>query len=66
MVNFPSGISEMTITGDQAGGSFVLDDATYTTAPPATAAPEPSYLPVFAAIFLVSGVVFGVRSLGRK
>jgi len=38
--SFASGISSVTITGDPAGTSFVLDDATYTTAAPA-AVPEP-------------------------
>lgn len=35
-VAFTSGISRITITGDPAGGSFTLDDVTY------TAVPEPS------------------------
>jgi hypothetical protein len=32
-VSFTGGVSSVTITGDPAGGSFTLDDATYTTAP---------------------------------
>jgi len=36
----PSGISRVTITGDPAGGSFALDDATYSTGP--STVPEPS------------------------
>jgi hypothetical protein len=39
-VNFPSGTSSVTITGDLAGTSFVLDDATITTA--SVSVPEPS------------------------
>ena len=38
-ISFASGISSVTITGDPAGGSFVLDDATYPTAD--TPVPEP-------------------------
>ena len=38
-VAFSGGISRLTITGDAFGGSFTLDDATYTTV---TAVPEPS------------------------
>lgn len=39
-VSFSSGISSVTITGDPAGGSFALDDATITATD--TAVPEPS------------------------
>ncbi len=39
-VSSASGISRVTITGDPAGGSFALDDATYSTT--AAAMPEPS------------------------
>lgn len=38
-VSFAGGISSVTITGDPAGGSFVLDDVTYTSA-----VPEPNSL----------------------
>ena len=41
-VTFPSGISSVTITGDPAGTSFVLDDATIGTA--TSSVPEPSSL----------------------
>jgi hypothetical protein len=37
-VNFASGISSVIITGDPAGGSFVMDDLTITSA-----APEPNF-----------------------
>lgn len=47
-VVFPSGISEVTITGDPLGGSFTLDDATISTI-----TPEPSSL-----IWLVT-ITFG-------
>ena len=33
-ISFPNGISSVTITGDPAGGSFTMDDATYTSAVP--------------------------------
>ena len=42
-VAFAGGISAVTITGDPGGGSFVMDDITYTTAA-ATTAPEPDSL----------------------
>jgi hypothetical protein len=45
-----SGISHVTITGDPAGGSFVLDDFTYT--PSATPVPEPATL----SLVLLGGV----------
>ena len=41
-VSFAGGISSITITGDPAGGSFAVDDVTYTSV--ATAVPEPPYL----------------------
>ena len=44
-VSFAGGISSVTITGDPAGGSFVLDNATYTT--PAASVPEPSSIFLF-------------------
>jgi hypothetical protein len=43
-VAFTNGISSITITGDLAGGSFTLDDATYT---PVTTTPEPATLTLF-------------------
>jgi hypothetical protein len=45
-VSFASGISSVTITGDPLGGSFVIDNATYTTA--GTGVPEPSSWTLFA------------------
>ncbi len=45
---FAGGISSITITGDLAGGSFVLDDLTYT--PAAALVPEPNSI-----YLLVSG-----------
>jgi hypothetical protein len=41
-VSFTGGISSVTITGDPLGGSFAMDDATYTTA--GTTVPEPGSL----------------------
>jgi hypothetical protein len=41
-VNYGAGISEVTITGDPAGGSFVMDDITYTTPSTTSAVPEPA------------------------
>ena len=53
-VSFASGISSVTITGDPAGGSFVMDDVTYTTA-----VPEPGSI-----ILLLSGMA-GVLAIRR-
>ena len=41
-VRFDSGISSVTIMGDPAGGSFVMDDVTYTTSQ--ATVPEPNSL----------------------
>jgi hypothetical protein len=43
-VSFAGGISSVTITADLAGGSFALDDATYTTT---SGVPEPGSLFLF-------------------
>jgi hypothetical protein len=45
-VTFISGISSVTITGDPAGGSFVMDDISYTTP-----TPEPESLALILAGF---------------
>jgi hypothetical protein len=60
-LSFTGGISSVTITGNPAGGSFTLDDATYTTAS-ATTVPEPT------APFLISiGIVLlAVISIPKK
>jgi len=55
-IAFGGGISSVTITGDPAGSSFVMDDVTYTTAS-TTPTPEPSsgpalMLPITLIIFL--------------
>jgi hypothetical protein len=47
-VSFPNGISRVIITGDPAGTSFVLDDATITT--PAASVPEPSSIILFLSV----------------
>ena len=60
-VNFASGISSVTITGDPAGGSFMLDDASYTTA--VTGVPEPSSFPL---CFTGLGVLFAVWGFRGK
>jgi hypothetical protein len=46
-VAFASGISSVTITGDLLGGSFVMDDATYTAVGSGT--PEPTNITLFLA-----------------
>jgi hypothetical protein len=55
-----SAISEITITGDPAGGSFVLDDATYTTS--TTVSPEPSYSALLTLCFFAGLILFRFRS----
>src|ERR1017187_371454 len=57
-VSFAGGISSVTITGDPGGGSFALDDATYTT--PDTTVPEPD------TIFLLLIGTAGLSALRRK
>lgn len=52
---FAGGMSEVTITGDPAGGSFALDDASYADA--ASAVPEPST--ALTSIFAVIATVIG-------
>lgn len=41
-LTFASGISSVTITGDPGGGSFALDDLTYSTQMPTSPVPEPN------------------------
>jgi hypothetical protein len=47
-VSFASSISSVTITGDPAGGSFVMDDATLATAD-TESVPEPTTFSLIAA-----------------
>lgn len=47
------GISRVTVAGDPAGGSFVMDDFTYTTAANPTPVPEPATL----GLLLIGGAV---------
>jgi hypothetical protein len=54
-VSFGDGISSVTITGDPAGGSFVMDDISFTSA-----VPEPSSL-----LLLVTGAL-AIRVLRRR
>jgi len=55
-VDFAGGISSVTITGDPLGGSFVMDDVTYTTAD----VPEPK-----SSFFFLSGAA-ALFTLRRK
>jgi hypothetical protein len=57
-VSFASGISSVTITGDPAGGSFVLDDAAYSTE--SSTVPEPSSMAL-----LLSGIISFAASKRR-
>jgi hypothetical protein len=59
-VSSASGVSRVTITGDLAGGSFALDDATYSTA--VSTVPEPSSLSL---CILFAGLM-ALYSLGRQ
>ncbi len=54
-VSFAGGISSITITGDPAGGSFVMDDVSYTTA-----VPEPG------SIFLLLSGLAGMLAFRRR
>ena len=54
-VNFASGISSITISSDPLGGSFVMDDATYTST-----APEPS------SIFLLLSGTAGLLAFRKR
>jgi hypothetical protein len=58
-VLFASGISSVTITGASLGGSFVMDDATLTTAD-TTAVPEPG------SIFLLLSGMAGMLAIRRR
>lgn len=50
----PGGISSVTITGDVAGTSFVMDDITYTVPEPATV------------VYLSLTAIAGLITIGRK
>ena len=56
-VAFAGGISRVTIAGDPAGSSFVLDDVTVKT--PASAVPEPS---AFLLVLITAVVLLGSRA----
>jgi hypothetical protein len=59
-ITFAGGISEVTINGDPAGGSFALDDPSYTTGTTgATSVPEPRTL-------LLVALAMACVTLGRK
>lgn len=57
-VSFTGGISGITITGDSGGGSFVMDDAAFTTSPGAV--PEPGSI-----LLLLSGTA-GLLSVRKR
>jgi len=57
-VNSPGDIVSVTITGDPAGTSFVMDDMTYTT--PGAAVPEPSGIALFSTMLLT---ILGLHKL---
>jgi hypothetical protein len=61
-INYAGGIGSIMITGDPAGGSFVLDDAAYTSLP-ATTTPEPS---CFVLAVLPIAVLVIARAYKRK
>ncbi len=54
-VHFPGGLYSVTITGDPAGGSFVIDDATFTSA-----VPEPK------SIFLLFSSILSLLAVRRN
>jgi hypothetical protein len=59
-VSSAGGISSLTITGDLAGGSFVLDDATFTSG--SSTVPEPNSL----ALFLSGSIIIVTLGSRRK
>ena len=58
-LSFAAGISSMTITGDPAGGSFVLDDLTITSATESPV-PEPS------SFLLAAPIALFALAIGRR
>lgn len=58
--SIPNGIARIVITGSPGGGSFVMDDATFTTGTP-TAVPEPSSI-----VLLLTGAGGGILARFRK
>jgi hypothetical protein len=60
-VTFATGISSVTITGDPAGGSFVLDDATITPFGSPATVPEPGTSVPLAVAAIALGAVFRRR-----
>ncbi|MBV8732701.1 MAG: hypothetical protein JO336_23060, partial [Acidobacteriia bacterium] len=62
-VSSNSGISLITITGDPAGGSFALDDATYSL--PSTSVPEPPLWAMVALVFAALSIAVFRRALSR-
>ena len=57
-LSFADGISSVTIAGDPLGGSFTLDDATYTTAH--AGVPEPASVLLFGSALVIVGM-FGLK-----
>lgn len=60
-LSWASGISSVTITGDPAGSSFVLDDLTY-TAGQATTVPEPASLLL---LLVAMSSYFGIKKIHK-
>jgi hypothetical protein len=58
LVSFAGGVSSVTITGDPGGGSFVMDDVTYTT--PEATVPEPGSI-----FLLLTGMAGVLAARGR-
>jgi hypothetical protein len=64
-VSFSQGISAVTFAGDPAGGSFTVDNLTYTL--PSDAVPEPSRESFYAMLLLVGGMaVRGLRASWQR
>jgi hypothetical protein len=61
-VSFPNGISSVTITGNLAGDSFTLDDATIQTS--STVIPEPSAAPLLLTVIVILAVLRDERVRG--
>jgi len=66
-ISHPAGLSRVVISGDPAGGSFVMDDLTITTASTTSATPEPSVdILTGSGLSLILGVLTIVRRKFRR
>jgi len=65
-LSFSSGISELVIAGDPNGGSFALDDLTYSTGGVTNPTPEPGTMGLAAACFSLCVLVWRINTQARR